>query len=174
MKFAPPRLSVLFSFLLAVLSGPVFAQSYDFAFPPGVDWSTATPEQIDEAIFNAVKNNPDAAADIAVAGLQSAAGTGRWNKVGAEDGKQSVDPDGSSGDPSLEDIASVIGDAAKRANPAMAPQIDSTIAGALPGLVAGTTGIGGGGDGGGGGGSPPVPGGFGGGGGGSTSSTGDS
>lgn len=146
---------------------------YDNAFPPGVNWNNATPEQIADAVFAAVKNNPDAAPDIAVNGLQAAAGTGRWSLVGAEDGKQAVDPDGSSGDPSLQDIANVIGDAAKRGNPAMAPQIDSAIAGALPGLMSGVGGAGGGG-GGGGGGPPPVPSGFGGGGGGSTGSTGDS
>lgn len=165
----------LFAIFWAGFAPPAVAQSgaYDNAFPPGVNWNNATPEQIAEAVFTAVKNNPDAAPDLAVNGLQAAAGTGRWNLAGAEDGKQSVDPDGSGGDPSLQDIAQVIGDAAKRANPAMAPQIDSAIAGALPGLIAGLGGPGGSG-GSGGGGPPPVPSGFGGGGGGSTGSTGDS
>jgi hypothetical protein len=176
MRFPPYRFLLPLLFLIAAFATtPVFAQSYNFGFPPGVDWSNATPEQISDAVFNAVKQNPDAAPDIAVAGLRSAAGTGRWDRSGSQDGKQSVDPDGSSGDPGLEDIANVIGDAAKRANPAMAPQIDSAIAGALPGLMGGLGGSGGGDGGGGGVGGvpPPVPGGFGGGGG-TTTSSGDS
>lgn len=177
MKLAPRSIWLSVGLMQAVLSMPVAAQSYEFGFPPGVDWNNATPEQISDAVFNAVKNNPDAAPDIAVSGLQSAAGTGRWTKVGSQDNKQSVDPDGSSGDPSFDDIANAITDAAKRGNPAMAPQIDSAVAGAMPGIIAGLGGSGGdgGGSGGGGGGGvpPPLPGGFGGGGG-TTTSTGDS
>ncbi len=126
-----------------------------------MDWNNATPEQISDAVFNAVKNNMDAAPEVTLAGLEAAAGSGRWNRTGSEDGKQSVDPDGSSGDPGFEDIANVISDAAKRANPAMAPQIDAAVAGAMPGLLAGL-------------GSPGGDPGGGGGGGGSSSSTGDS
>jgi hypothetical protein len=169
--------------LLALLLGlmPVFTSqaqesSPEFAFPPGVDWNNATPDQIADAVFNAVKSNPDAAPEIAVAGLQSAAGTGRWVQTAAQDGKQSVDPDGSAGNPGIEDIANVISDAASRANPAMAPQINSAITNSLSSLPPGGSGSsGGGGDGGGGGGGPvapaPIPGGGGGGGGSSTSST---
>jgi hypothetical protein len=143
----------------------------EFAFPPGVDWSSATPDQIADAVFNAVKSNPNAAPEIAVAGLQSAAATGRWARTADRDGKQSVDPDGSAGDPGIEDIANVISDAASRANPAMAPQINSAIANSLSSLPpAGSGSSGGGGEGGGGGGGPvapaPIPGGGGGGGGG--------
>jgi hypothetical protein len=143
----------------------------EFGFPPGVDWNNATPDQIADAVFNAVKSNPDAAPDIAVAGLQSAAGTGRWPLNADQDGKTNTDPDGSAGDPGIQDIANVITDAASRANPAMAPQINSAVANAVSSLPPGGSGSsGGGGEGGGGGGGAvapaPIPGGGGGGGGG--------
>ena len=143
----------------------------EFGFPPGVDWNNATPDQIADAVFNAVKSNPDAAPDIAVAGLQSAAGTGRWPLNADQDGKTNTDPDGSAGDPGIQDIANVITDAASRANPAMAPQINSAVANAVSSLPPGGSGSSGsGGDGGGGGGGPvapaPIAGGGGGGGGG--------
>ena len=147
------------------------AAPVEFGFPPGVDWNNATPDQIADAVFNAVKSNPDAAPDIAVAGLESAAQTGRWARTAVQDGKQTMDPDGSSSDPGIEDIANVITDAASRANPAMAPQIQSAVSNAVSTLPA-ASGSSGGGDGGGGGGAPPapapIPGGSGGGGGGST------
>ena len=120
--------------LMPVFNAQAQESSPKFAFPRGVDWNNATPDQIADAVFNAVKSNPDAAPEIAVAGLQSAAGTGRWVQTAAQDGKQSVDPDGSAGDPGIEDIANVISDAASRANPAMAPQISSAVAGALSSL----------------------------------------
>jgi uncharacterized membrane protein YgcG len=159
--------------LMLVFNAQAQESSPKFAFPPGVDWNNATPDQIADAVFNAVKSNPDAAPEIAVAGLESAAGTGRWVQTAAQDGKQSVDPDGSAGDPGIEDIANVISDAASRANPAMAPQINSAIANSLSSLPPAGSGSSGGGDGGGGGGGGPVapapiPGGGGGGGGGSS------
>ena len=159
--------------LMLVFNAQAQESSPKFAFPPGVDWNNATPDQIADAVFNAVKSNPDAAPEIAVAGLESAAGTGRWVQTAAQDGKQSVDPDGSAGDPGIEDIANVISDAASRANPAMAPQINSAIANSLSSLPPAGSGSSGGGDGGGGGGGgplapAPIPGGGGGGGGGST------
>jgi hypothetical protein len=159
--------------LMPVFNSQAQESSTEFGFPPGVDWNNATPDQIADAVFNAVKSNPDAAPEIAVAGLESAAGTGRWVQTAAQDGKQSVDPDGSAGDPGIEDIANVISDAASRANPAMAPQINSAIANSLSSLPPAGSGSSGGGDGGGGGGGGPVapapiPGGGGGGGGGSS------
>jgi hypothetical protein len=157
--------------LMPVFNAQAQESSPKFAFPPGVDWNNATPDQIADAVFNAVKSNPDAAPEIAVAGLESAAGTGRWVRTAGRDGKQSVDPDGSAGDPGIEDIANVISDAASRANPAMAPQINSAIANSLSSLPPGGSGSSGGGGGGGGGGPvapAPIPGGGGGGGGGST------
>jgi hypothetical protein len=161
--------------LMPVFNAQAQESSTEFGFPPGVDWNNATPDQIADAVFNAVKSNPDAAPEIAVAGLESAAGTGRWVNTASQDGKQSVDPDGSAGDPGIEDIANVISDAASRANPAMAPQINSAIANALSSLPPAGSGSSGGGDGGGGGGGPvapaPIPGGGGGGGGGSSSSS---
>jgi hypothetical protein len=161
--------------LMPVFNSQAQESSTEFGFPPGVDWNNATPDQIADAVFNAVKSNPDAAPEIAVAGLESAAGTGRWVNTASQDGKQSVDPDGSAGDPGIEDIANVISDAASRANPAMAPQINSAIANSLSSLPPAGSGSSGGGDGGGGGGGPvapaPIPGGGGGGGGGSSSSS---
>jgi hypothetical protein len=158
--------------LMPVFNSQAQESSTEFGFPPGVDWNNATPDQIADAVFNAVKSNPDAAPEIAVAGLESAAGTGRWVQTAAQDGKQSVDPDGSAGDPGIEDIANVISDAASRANPAMAPQINSAVANAVSSLPPGGSGSSGGGGEGGGGGGPvapaPIPGGGGGGGGGST------
>ena len=161
--------------LMPVFNAQAQESSPKFTFPPGVDWNNATPDQIADAVFNAVKSNPDAAPEIAVAGLESAAGTGRWVRTAGQDGKQSVDPDGSAGDPGIEDIANVISDAASRANPAMAPQINSAIANSLSSLPPAGSGSSGGGDGGGGGGGPvapaPIPGGGGGGGGGSSTSS---
>ncbi len=128
-----PFLALMASFALMPA-----AQSQDapveFRFPPGVDWSNATPDQIADAVFNAVKSKPEAAPDIAVAALQSAAQTGRWARTAVQDGKQTTDPDGSSGDPGIEDIANVITDAASRANPAMASQISSAVANSLTSL----------------------------------------
>jgi hypothetical protein len=164
--------------LMPVFNSQAQESSTEFGFPPGVDWNNATPDQIADAVFNAVKSNPDAAPEIAVAGLESAAGTGRWVNTASQDGKQSVDPDGSAGSPGIEDIANVISDAASRANPAMAPQINSAVANAVSSLPpgGGSGSSGGGGDGGGGGGGGPVapapiPGGGGGGGGSTTPST---
>jgi hypothetical protein len=162
--------------LMPVFNAQAQESSPKFTFPPGVDWNNATPDQIADAVFNAVKSNPDAAPEIAVAGLESAAGTGRWVRTAGQDGKQSVDPDGSAGDPGIEDIANVISDAASRANPAMAPQINSAIANSLSSLPPAGSGSSGGGDGGGGGGGgplapAPIPGGGGGGGGGSSTSS---
>jgi hypothetical protein len=69
------------------------SNSIQFGFPEGVDWNNATPTQIADAVFAAVSQNPEAAADIAVAGLQDAAKTGRWRIQPGSDGKMSVDPD---------------------------------------------------------------------------------
>jgi hypothetical protein len=164
--------------LMPVFNSQAQESSPEFGFPPGVDWNNATEDQIADAVFNAVKSNPNAAPEIAVAGLQSASQTGRWVRTAAQDGKQSVDPDGSAGDPGIEDIANVISDAASRANPAMAPQINSAVANAVSSLPpgGGSGSSGGGGDGGGGGGGGPlapvpIPGGGGGGGGGSSTSS---
>lgn len=165
--FATSALCLLISL---VLPGQSSAQtpSYEFAFPPGVDWTNATPEQISEAVYQAAKKNPDAAPDVAVAGLKSVGETGRFPRAADRDSKQAVDPDGSATAPSIEDMAALIADAAARANPALAPQIATAVAGALP--AASVTSTSGGGTGGGMGGVPPaVPGGWGGGGGGGTS-----
>ncbi len=120
--------------LMPVFNAQAQESSTEFGFPPGVDWNNATEDQIADAVFNAVKSNPNAAPEIAVAGLQSAASTGRWPKSPEQDSKNPTPVDGSSSDPSIEDIASVISDAATRANPAMAPQINSALAGAVSSL----------------------------------------
>jgi len=155
--------------LLSVLMPAVLHAQYDLSgfLPPGVSVNNATPQQITEAVLAAAKQNPDAAADIASGSFQSVFDAGRYTLPGAQDGKQSADPDGSSSDPTLEEWAQMIGDAAKQANPAMAPQIDSAMASALSAAQTSVaTGGGGDGGGGGGGGGPPIPIGFGGGGGG--------
>lgn len=120
-----------------VTSSVAQTDSPAFGFPPGVDWNSATPEQMVQSVFDAAKNNPDAAADVAAAGVLAAAQTGRFPREGSQDGKQTADPDGSGGDPTIEDVAGMIADAAKQANPAMAPQIDSAVAGALATLPVG-------------------------------------
>lgn len=160
------------AYLLVVAVGLVTSSvaqtdSPAFRFPPGVDWNSATPEQMVQSVFDEAKNNPDAAADVAAAGVLAAAQTGRWPREGSQDGKQTADPDGSGGDPTIEDVAGMIADAAKQANPAMAPQIDSAVAGALATLPVGGAlgGSGPTGTGDPGGGAPPPPAGFGGGGG---------
>ena len=167
------------AFLLVVAVGSVTSSvaqtdSFKFGFPPGVDWNSATPEQMVQSVFDAAKNSPDAAADVAAAGVLAAAQTGRWPREGSQDGKQTTDPDGSGGDPTIEEVAGMIADAAKQANPAMAPQIDSAVAGALATLPVGGA-LGGSGPTGtgdpGGGTAPPPPAGFGGGGGSSGSSS---
>ena len=168
----------VFSLFVAVglvTSSVAQTDSPAFGFPPGVDWNSATPEQMVQSVFDAAKNNPDAAADIAAAGVLAAAQTGRWPREGSQDGKQTTDPDGSGGDPTIEDVAQRIADGAKQANPAVAQQIDSAVAGALASLpvggALGGSGPAGTGDPGGGTAPPPPPAGFGGGGGSSGSSS---
>ena len=160
-----------------ILAARASAQ-YDLSgfLPPGVSVNSATPQQIAEAVTAAVKANPDAAADIAAGSFQSVFEAGRYTLPGSQDGKQSTDPDGSAGDPTLEEWAGTIADAAKAGNPAMAPQIDSAMANALSSAQSSITSGGGGGDGGGGGSGggapiPIVPGGGGGGGGGTPSAS---
>lgn len=62
-------------------------------FPPGVDWSNANPDQISEAVYAAVKSNPDSAAEIAMHALDQAKGTGRFPIIEGSDGKTFVDPE---------------------------------------------------------------------------------
>lgn len=150
--------------------------------PSGVSMDTATPQQINQAVLAAVQQNPDAAAEIAASSFQSVFEAGRYTLPGSQDSKQTVDPDGGSSDPTLEEWAQSIADAAKQGNPALAPQIDSAVASVLTAAqTAVAAGTAGGSEGGGDGGgstttatAPPPPGGFGGGGGTSTASTGAS
>jgi hypothetical protein len=154
----------------------VFAQ-FDLSpfLPSGVSMSNATPQQINQAVLAAAQQNPDAAAEIASGSFQSVFDAGRYTLPGSQDSKQGADPDGGSSDPTLDEWAQSISDAAKTANPALAPQIDSAVASALTSALAslpslsptsgpdGSPGT-----------APPPPVGFGGGGGTSTSSTGAS
>jgi len=95
--------------------------------PFGVDWNSATPEQIREAVLAAVKKNPDAAPDIVRAAIQNVRQTGRFPASGAGDAKQTVDD----GTTSLQEIANMIGEAATEGNPAMAADIAQAVAGAV-------------------------------------------
>ena len=62
-------------------------------FPPGVDWSNASPDQICAAVLAAVKSDPDGAADVATAALDETTKTGRFPVIKGTDGKQAVDPE---------------------------------------------------------------------------------
>lgn len=142
-----------------------------FKFPPGVDWTSATPEQIRQAVFEAVKEDPENAVEIVRAAMEVVQQTGRFPNSGAADGKQVVDPD--DGIVTLPEIADQIAQGAIQANPALAAQITQAVNSAVASAPVTQTGAtqpdGGGTDGGGGGGGsvpPALPGGFGGGGGG--------
>jgi len=158
-----------FIYMLAALAFAFAVSSTQAAritLPAGTNWHTATPDQIREAVFNAVQKNPDKATEIVTEAIEQIAKTGRFPRRGVEDGKQVIDPRVIN----FEDIAEQIGQAATSANPAQAAQI----AQAVHDAIASTAGIspeGGGGGGGGGwegggGVPPPLPGGWGGGGGG--------
>lgn len=166
--------SILSALVLALALASPLAAAVNLAFPPGVTWETATPEQIREAVFSAVKKNPDGAVDIVTSAIESVAKTGRYPSSGAADGKQTLDPEAVT----FEEVSDQIGQAAIQANPALAAQILQAVsssvasnaavaAAAAAGSSGGADGGGsGGGTGGGGGGAPALPGGFGGGGGG--------
>jgi len=175
------RLSVVLGLVVCAVSPAVAQFDISSYLPPGVSVANVTPEQFSQAVFNAARENPSQAPQIAAMSFESVIQAGRFTQMG---GKQDVDPDGSSGDPTVQEWADMASDAAKRAAPNMAPQIDAAMAPAVAsaqaavasgaispaGSTSGTSGDGGGG--GPGGGAPPVPGGFGGGGGSSTSSAG--
>ena len=173
--------STLAALALAVIQ-PVAGQEFTFtpSFPSGVDWSNATPDQISDAVYKAVQENPERAVEIVTAALEAAKGTGRFPSIATSDGKQFVDPDNPNREGTIEDVADRIGNAAKSANPALAPQIDAAVMSSVPTvtMLPGSGdggGSGGGGGTGGSGGSVPLPSGFGGGGGGGgTTTTSDS
>ncbi len=93
-------------------------------FPPGVSVSDITPEQYAEAVYQAVLENPDQAAEIAAASFQSVIAAGRYTERG---GKQDVDPDGTRSDPSPDEWSDVISNAAKRGAPQSSSLIDSAM-----------------------------------------------
>ena len=98
--------------------------------PFGKSWESATPEDIRQAVLEAVKRNPDRAPELVQAAIQSVALTGRFPASGAGDSKQVIEDDGN-GETSLEELAAMIGAAATEANPAMADAIAQAVAGAL-------------------------------------------
>lgn len=98
--------------------------------PFGKSWETATPEDIRQAVLEAVKRNPDRAPELVQAAIQSVRMTGRFPSSGAGDAKQVVEDDGN-GETSLEELAAMIGAAATEANPAMADAIAQAVSGAL-------------------------------------------
>lgn len=93
-------------------------------FPPGVTANDITPEQYAEAVYQAVLENPDQAAEIAAASFQSVIAAGRYTERG---GKQDVDPDGTRSDPSPQEWSDAISNAAKRGAPQFASQIDTAM-----------------------------------------------
>jgi uncharacterized membrane protein YgcG len=161
--------------LALLVSAAVTFAAPEIKFPPGLDWSNASPEQIREAVFAAVKENPDNAIEIVQAAMENVQKTGRFPNAGAGDNKQVIDPD--DGIVTLPEVAEQIAQGAIQANPAMAAMITQAVNNALasapitpPGAAQTTDGGGTDGGGGSGGGVPPaLPGGFGGGGGGGTS-----
>ncbi len=166
----PALALILFGALQPVAAQFVFTPR----FPAGVDWTNATPEQISEAVYNAVKENPDQAVEIVTAAIEASKSTGRFPSIASSDGKQFVDPGNTDPTGTIEDVAQRIGNSAKQANPALAPQIDAAVMSAVPtvAMLNNLTGSTGGGTSGGGTGgstgSVPLPSGFGGGGGGGT------
>jgi hypothetical protein len=67
-----------------------WVKSVSHFFPEGVTWNDATPDQIADAVFAAVKNNPKAAPEIAAASCEEAISTGRWQRLKGTDGKMAV------------------------------------------------------------------------------------
>jgi len=98
--------------------------------PFGKTWESVTPEDIREAVLEAVKRNPDRAPELVQAAIQSIAATGRFPASGAADSKQVIEDDGD-GETSLQELAAMIGSAATEGNPAMADAVAQAVAGAL-------------------------------------------
>lgn len=92
-------------------------------------WQTATPEQIRQAVLDAVRRNPDSAPEIVRAAIQNVRLTGRYPGAGETDAKQVVEDDGD-GETSLQEMAALIGSAATEGNPEMAQQIADAVASA--------------------------------------------
>jgi len=115
--------------LSAVLCNSALAQ-FNIAsyFPPGVTINNVTPDQFSEAVFNAARENPANAPEIAAMSFESVIQAGRYNQTG---GKQDTDPDGGTSDPTVEEWSSLVTDAATRAAPEMANQISQAVGTAL-------------------------------------------
>lgn len=152
--------------LLLMVSAAVAAPAFNF--PTGVDWSNATPEQVRDAVFQAVKEDPENAVEIVQSAMEMVQNTGRYPNAGPTDGKATVDPD--DGVVTLAEVANQIAQGAIQANPALSNQIMQVVNTALANAPV-TPSPGGTTDGGGTTGGavpPPLPGGFGGGGGGNS------
>lgn len=102
--------------------------SAQVGFPPGINWSNATPEQIAAAVFEAVQRDPDAAVSIVQSAIQSVSDTGRYPQ-GFAGGKQDDDPDRP---PTLEEMAEIVAQSAARANPSAAAAIAAAAASMVP------------------------------------------
>jgi len=113
---------------LGLIAGAISKASAQVAFPPGVDWSNATPDQISQAVFDAVKSNPDNVLSIVKSSMQSVMDTGRYPQ-GFTGGKQDDDP---TRPPTLEDMAGRVAESATRANPNAAAEIASAVAEMVP------------------------------------------
>jgi len=115
--------------LSAVLCNSALAQfSIASYFPPGVTINNVTPDQFSEAVFNAARENPANAPEIAAMSFESVIQAGRYNQTG---GKQDTDPDGGTSDPTVEEWSNLVTDAATRAAPEMANQISQAVGTAL-------------------------------------------
>jgi hypothetical protein len=137
--FCPMRRKLLKALLLTMLPASMSlaqeaAPSDQVAaiFPQGVDWNNATPEQMYSAIYNAVKNNPDATLDIVQSSLNNIERTGRYPRAGNGGGKEVIEDDGQPR--TFEDMALEVGKAATAANPAMTQSIANLINGLVPTL----------------------------------------
>lgn len=101
-------------------------------------WSTASPEDIRQAVLEAARRNPEQAPEIVRAAIQQTRATGRFPASGAADVKQVVEDDGD-GETSLEELAAMIANAATEGSPAMAAEIASAMANALEGGLSSAT-----------------------------------
>lgn len=112
-------------------------------FPDGVNWSNASKKQVYDAVYEAVKANPDDTLRIVDSSIQSLKMTGRFPSRSSNtpsdgksvvDGKNVVDPNS----PTLEDMALTVAEAASAANPFMASQIANAVTSAVPGIDPGS------------------------------------
>lgn len=131
------RLVSLFSVVILSIGSPAVGQEAGSdkvaaMFPRGVDWNNASPEQMYSAIYNAVKNNPDATLDIVKSSLNNIEQTGRYPRAGNGGGKEVIEDNDQPR--TFEDMALEVAKAATAANPAMAQAIINTVNSMVPTL----------------------------------------